>query len=76
MTPPSAISIDAAATPAPTALTAAGSRAEWAGAAGDGGSFSRIAGTNDGVASHDGAEPFTAARNRARQPNSCCGLSP
>jgi len=54
------------------AITAAGK----AGAADDGGSSSTIAGTNAGVAADDGAELFTAARKRARQPNSCCGLSP
>jgi hypothetical protein len=62
-TPPSAISIGAGATPpAPMVTTAAGKAG-----AGDGGSSSTIAGTNAGIASLDGAEPFTASRQRARQ---------
>ena len=34
------------------------------------------AGTNAGVASYGGAEPFTESRKHDRQPNSCCGLRP
>src|SRR5579863_5645180 len=72
ITPPSAISIGAGATPAALIDTAAGKAA----AADDRSSSSTMAGTNAGVASDDGAEPFTASRKCARQPNSCCGLRP
>jgi hypothetical protein len=73
MTPPNAISIDAGSEQVGPIATAAAGKAD---AAGHGGLFSTIAGTKAGGASDDGAEPLAASRNRARQPNSCCGPRP